>query len=582
MSSIAINRRTPVERPWISLLLTEGSIRALTIFAALITVIYIVAQPAGDAGKLLSNGIFTLVSGGAAWLCLRTARLLGDDGLPWRCFGLGCGVWFLGQLAWNWYDIVLWTPPPYPSLADVGYGIFYPFMFAGLALLIRQRIGELPAGEVLLDSLIIVTSIALLAYEVMVSPMAGVEAVASPALLAILALDVSTFALVLLTAAALFVRTRLMMRGPLGVLLIGFVAFTASNTLYSRLALDGAYAIGKPIDLGWILGFTCFGIAALVAAHVGDGDRGSIDRGMHRRAAIARMLLMVFSIIVVTAIAAYAAAHPGSDTAVVVLVLISGGLLAIRLGYAALQSEYLSRRTRERDLMAGVVFASQVISSTLDLDNLLPLLASAAADSVGRARAEVYVFTDDLSAVEASAISGFSAAETARMQSLNEAPVGAYPAERRVIATLAPVPQSSDDPGIPADDARMFHEIGKLHTLVTPLVAHDRVLGVFDMWTPFDATPFEPADLAAAAAGGKQARRRGRGRRRSTGRSGDPQRPAAGPHATARHRAGGAAARQSGRDLQPRPRRRPGRDRSGQPRCRQRRGLRDRNLASRA
>jgi diguanylate cyclase (GGDEF)-like protein len=68
-----------------------------------------------------------------------------------------------------------------------------------------------------------------------------------------------------------------------------------------------------------------------------------------------------------------------------------------------------------------------------------------------------------------------------------------------------PTPQSLDEPGIPPGDAKTFEEIGKLHTLVTPLVAHGRVLGVFDTWTPFDATPFEPADVAAAAAVGQQA-----------------------------------------------------------------------------
>lgn len=138
------------------MLRTEWPIRALAILGLLITVVYLLGRPSGDSGKLITNAIFTVVAAGAALLCLRTARALGADGLPWLCFGIGCGSWFLGQMVWNWYDIILWTTPPYPSLADIGYAGFYPCMFAGIALLIRRRIGELPAGEVLLDSLIVV------------------------------------------------------------------------------------------------------------------------------------------------------------------------------------------------------------------------------------------------------------------------------------------------------------------------------------------------------------------------------------------------------------------------------------------
>ena len=505
MSSIAMNRQPVDERTWVSMLRTDRSVRLLVLFGVVVAALYLIVQPSGDAGALVTNAIFTVVSGGAGLLCLRTAHKLGQDGVPWRFFGFGCVAWFLGQLVWNWYDVVLWTTVPYPSLADVGYAGFYPCMFIGIALLIRNRIGELPAGEILLDSLIVVTAFALIAYEVILSPLSGFDSLSTVELVITLAWEVSTFGLIVLTGIALFVRTDQLTRGPLCVLLIGFVAFSAANTTYGRMALTETYSVGALIDLAWQFGFLCFGIAALVAAqNDGESTRPS-DRGKHRRAAIARMALMVLSVLITTCISAYAAAQPNASPTIIVLVLIAGVLLAVRLGYAALQTERLAHRTRERDRMAGVVSASNAISSTLDLDQLLPLLASAAADSVGRARAEVYVFTEEMTRVETSAVSGFSAADSRRLSSLLEASVGAYPAEQRVIDTLAPSPQSFGEPGIPVEDAKLFEEIGKLHTLVTPLVAHGRVLGVFDTWTPFDATPFEPADVAAAAAVGQQA-----------------------------------------------------------------------------
>jgi diguanylate cyclase (GGDEF)-like protein len=505
VSSIAINRQPVDERTWISMIRTDRPIRWLTLFGAAIAALYLIVQPSGDAGTLISNALFTVVSGGAGILCLRTARKLGRDGLPWHFFGIGCIAWFFGQMVWNWYDVVLWTTVPYPSLADVGYAAFYPFMFIGIAQLIRNRIGELPAGEVLLDSLIVVTAFALVAHEAILSPLIGADGLSAIELVITLAWEVSTVGLVVLTGVALFVRADLLMRGPLGVLLLGFTTFSAANIIYGRMAIDDTYTAGALIDLGWQFGFICFAIAALVAAQTDGTSLRPTDRQQPRRAAIARMTLIVLSVLITTGISAYAASQPNASSTVIILVLLAGTLLAIRLGYAALQTERLARRTRERDRMAGVVSASNAISSTLDLEQLLPLLASAAADSVGRERAEVYVFTEDMTRVETSAVAGFSDTDSRHLSSLLEAPVGAYPAERRVIETLRPSPQSIGEPGIPADDACMFEEIGKLHTLVTPLVAHGKVLGVFDTWTPFDATPFEAADVAAAAAVGQQA-----------------------------------------------------------------------------
>jgi diguanylate cyclase (GGDEF)-like protein len=500
-----MNRQSVDERTWIAMLRTDRSTRSLALFGAAVTLFYFIAQPSGAAATVITNALFSLVAGGAGILCLRTARLLGSDGLPWRYFGLGCLSWFIGQLIWNWYDVVLWTTVPYPSLADVGYAFFYPFMFIGVALLIRNRIGELQAGEVLLDSLVAVAAFALIAYEVILAPLTAANSLSTTELAITLAWDVTTLGLVVLTGIALVVRGELLTRGPLGILLFGFITFSAANIAYGRIAIDETYAVGGAIDLGWILGFISFGMAALVAARNDAGTPRSGEHSQHRRAAIARMTLMVLSVLITTGMSAYVAAQPNASPAIIVLVLLAGGLLAIRLGYAALQTELLARRTRERDRMAGVVSASNAISSTLDLDQLLPLLASAAANSVGRARAEVYVFTEDMAGVETCAVAGFNDSEARRLSSVIEAPVGAFPAEQRVIESLAPTPQSIGEPGIPAEDAKLFKEIGKLHTLVTPLIAHGRVVGVFDTWTPFDATPFEPSDVAAAAAIGQQA-----------------------------------------------------------------------------
>ena len=222
MSSIAVRKQPAVDRSWLSLLRSDRPIRALLLLAVIVVAIYLVGQPSGSTGTVLTNGIFILVSAGAAMLCFRTGRKLGDSGLPWHLFGAGCGAWLLGQLVWGWYDVVLWTTIPYPSLADLGYTMFYPFMFIGVALLIRSRVSDLPAVETLLDSLIVVASFALIANEVVVTPLTGPGDLSLMELAITLAWEVSTVGLVMLAAIAILVRSDLLTRGPLSILLLGF------------------------------------------------------------------------------------------------------------------------------------------------------------------------------------------------------------------------------------------------------------------------------------------------------------------------------------------------------------------------
>ncbi|MGH9174202.1 MAG: GAF domain-containing protein, partial [Vicinamibacterales bacterium] len=402
-------------------------------------------------------------------------------------------------------DLIRWETVPYPSPADLGYTAFYPFMFIGLVLLVRERIGRLPAVEVIIDSLIVVTAFALIAYEVVLMPLTGAGSLSTTELVITLAWEVSAFSLVLLAGVALFVRSDELTRGPLSILMLGFVAFAVADVIYGALALDDAYSGGGLIDLGWQQGFVLIAVAALIAVRSSGQAARPIDLAGERRSSIARVVLIVASVLIVTAMAAYAASQPRVDRPIVVLVVLAGILLAVRLGYAAMQAERLIRRTSERDRLAGVVAASSAVSATLDLETLLPILASAAADAVGRKKAEVYVFTEELTEVELSALAGFTATETALFQSLIEAPIGAFPAEARILQTHKPTAQWIDEPGIPTAELVAFQKTGKLYTLVAPLIAHGRVLGVFDMWTPHDTTPFDAEDVAAAAAVGQQA-----------------------------------------------------------------------------
>jgi diguanylate cyclase (GGDEF)-like protein len=207
----------------------------------------------------------------------------------------------------------------------------------------------------------------------------------------------------------------------------------------------------------------------------------------------------------VVGVSSYTLFQSDGDLSVAVVRVMIGTLLAARVGYAAMQSERLDHRTRERDRMSAVVASSSAIAATLELDELLEQLAQAAAEAVGRARAEVYVFNENRSAIESVAYYGLTEAERAIVAGIPDVPVGAFAAERIVIATGQPAIDHLNAEEVDPALVAPFHAIGKRQTLVTPLLAHGDVIGIFDTWTPDDMRPFDDEDVVALTAIGQQA-----------------------------------------------------------------------------
>src|ERR1700722_5494235 len=52
-------------------------------------------------------------------------------------YGLGLLSFSIGNAIWMYYNFVLKTALPYPSLADIGYGAYYPSMVIGTFFLLK-------------------------------------------------------------------------------------------------------------------------------------------------------------------------------------------------------------------------------------------------------------------------------------------------------------------------------------------------------------------------------------------------------------------------------------------------------------
>jgi len=90
----------------------------------------------------IGNLVYDAVVLGAGVACLVRASAFGRERSAWLL--IGAAILFWGAAEVYWTAAIEGNPnAPYPSPADVGYLLFYPLAYAGLALLVRARTHEM-------------------------------------------------------------------------------------------------------------------------------------------------------------------------------------------------------------------------------------------------------------------------------------------------------------------------------------------------------------------------------------------------------------------------------------------------------
>ena len=105
-----------------------------------IGVLALVVHAMLETGSLPQSYFYDIVGASAvAAATVGIVRNAPDRRMPWILMVAGQAMFVAGDLMWNWYEII--GEAPFPSLADVLYLAGYPFLAAGLFLLIRRRMG---------------------------------------------------------------------------------------------------------------------------------------------------------------------------------------------------------------------------------------------------------------------------------------------------------------------------------------------------------------------------------------------------------------------------------------------------------
>ncbi len=177
--------------------------------------------------------------------------------LPWWLMAAGQALFVAGDIMWNYYDAI--GESPFPSTADLLYLAGYPFMAAGLLLLIRRRLGDGDRGGIL-DAAILTTAVAIVSWTFFIQPLV-VGSDLDPLSLAIsLAYPINDL---LLIGMAMGLLATPGARTPSFRLLgLGLLALLAADQIYAVQNLDGSYVSGGPLDSIYLIAYILFGLAA--------------------------------------------------------------------------------------------------------------------------------------------------------------------------------------------------------------------------------------------------------------------------------------------------------------------------------
>jgi diguanylate cyclase (GGDEF)-like protein len=212
-----------------------------------------------------------------------TARKLAQQSrslaASWGMLCLATLFYALGDLSWAVLELVL-NEPPFPSIADLFYLLYYPLLLIGVILLPSEPGSRAERVNTLLDSSIVLIASLLGFYNLLVAPIlhsnTGYPAVQQAILVAYPVGDMVLFA-----ALILIINYRSHRLAPLAaILMAASLIFTIlTDGIYSYQTVAGTYRTGGLLDMGWVLQSLLMGLAAVAQYTAFGASAGSRSMG---------------------------------------------------------------------------------------------------------------------------------------------------------------------------------------------------------------------------------------------------------------------------------------------------------------
>jgi two-component system cell cycle response regulator len=298
---------------------------------------------------------------GALALCTLRALAIAEHRAAWALLAAGLAVWTAADIYW-FVELADRAEPPFPSLSDAGYLAYFPFVYAGLFLLVRGRLRATRA--VWLDGVTAALAAGAVAAAVLVQVVLDSTGGSRAAVATNLAYPAGDIVLLALLVGALAVGRAAI--GPSFLLLAAALAIGAvADAVYLFEAARGTYTEGTFLDALWPASMLCIGLAAWV-----DGTRTPAPTSP------VRPLLLVPLVCGTAAVGVLVAGVSFSISSVAVLLAAATmGAVLVRLFVTLLENRELlelSRTEAVTDPLTGLANRRKLL---LDLDHACASLA---------------------------------------------------------------------------------------------------------------------------------------------------------------------------------------------------------------
>jgi two-component system cell cycle response regulator len=198
--------------------------------------------------RVIEDWLYNGVLIGAALVCVARAVCVREERLAWSLIGFGMIAWSAADL---YYTLVLskLDAPPYPSISDAGWLVFYPACWAAVVLLMRRRIREFHAS-LWLDGIVAALGVAAVTAALVLPPILAMSVEGEPsAVITNLSYPVGDVLLLVLMIGALAL-TGWRPDPPLALVGVGLVLSGAADIVYLSSVAQGQ--ADSPAWLTWL------------------------------------------------------------------------------------------------------------------------------------------------------------------------------------------------------------------------------------------------------------------------------------------------------------------------------------------
>ncbi len=271
----------------------------------------------------------------------------------WYLLAAGQGLFVASDVISYNYQRLFGVGLPFPSIADPLHLAFYPFLVAGMLLLVRER-GERRDRSALIDALIVTLALATLLWVYLIAPFYGQQALSRLTRLTSVAyptMDILVLGVVARVAAGSHRR-----EPAFAFLLSAAVVLLLSDALYGWKLVGGGGGTGLVMHAGWATYYVLLGAAALHPSMRQLSSPGPEADGRLTRARLA--LLTCASLTVPLLIVLRDALHEtlevyvlvGSSAVMFALVLLRMAGIVARNEELALQMVALTEQSAQAEL----------------------------------------------------------------------------------------------------------------------------------------------------------------------------------------------------------------------------------------